>query len=74
MRAVPTAAFDSSVYRSAHDGAVHDSSITIGFTVQADGYMANIGTQSSATQGDWYWIIDNGGDATTGAITFTAEL
>ena len=74
MRVVPTAGFTSSVFRSAHNGAIHDGSITIYFTVQADGYMPNIGTQASGTQGEWYWIIDNGGDATTGAITFTAEI
>jgi hypothetical protein len=74
MRAVPTAAFDSSVFRSAHDGAIFDGSITMYFTNQANGYMANIGTQSSATQGEWYWILDQSGDATTGQITFTAEL
>jgi len=74
MRAAPTAAFDSSVFRSAHDGSVFDGTITMSFTDQANGYMANIGTQSSATQGEWYWILDQSGDATTGQITFTAEL
>lgn len=74
MRVAPTAGFTSSVFRSGHNGAIHDSSITISFTVQANGYMPNIGAQASGSQGQWYWILDNGGTAITGAITFTAEL
>ena len=74
MRAAPTVAFTSSVFRSAHDGAVHDDSITLAITAQFDGYFPMIGTQATVQQGDWYWIIDNSADASNGQITFTAEL
>ena len=78
MRATPTASFTSSAFRSAHDGAVHDSSITITFS-GADqwGVLPMISVHAASTQGEWYWILDNSGGAApggTGDINFTAEL
>jgi hypothetical protein len=74
MRAAPTAAFTSSVFLSAHNGSYHDTSITLSFVEDQFGYQPYISVQSSGTQGEWYWIGDNSGDASTGAVTFTAEL
>ena len=74
MRASPTAAFTSSAFLSAHSGTTHDSSITVHMVDDQFGYQPYISVQSSGDQGEWYWIADNGGNATTGAVTFTAEL
>jgi len=74
MRVAPTASFTSSAFLSAHNGAYHDTSITISIVEDQFGYQPYISTQSSGTQGEWYWIGNNSGDATTGAVTFTAEL
>jgi hypothetical protein len=74
MRAAPTAAFTSSAFKSSHNGASHDTSITLTIVEDQFGYQPYISVQSSGTQGEWYWIGDNSGDASTGPVTFTAEL
>jgi len=74
MRAVPTSSHTSSVFRAGHNGSIHDSTITVGFTKDRWGYMPNINPFASASQGQTYWILDNGGTTVTGDVSFSAEL
>jgi hypothetical protein len=73
MRASPTFGKEDDKYRTAHDGAVHDSSITLGAALDKWQWYI-LGASISVTQGEWYWIFDNGGTAANAPLTFTAEM
>ena len=75
MRTSPTVRVQNDKYRVAHDGSIHDSSVGLSFNIDKWGYMVQVGSDlSTITQGETYWILNNGGTAANARVQFTAEL
>jgi hypothetical protein len=74
MRATPVITTNSSSYwRAAHNGTVHDTTITMGFTTNGTDMWFPSMTMDSGSQGQTYWALWLG-TGTKPVIYFDAEL
>ena len=73
MRAAPSMSFTSSAWRVAHNGSIHDTTVTLSLGTESNhSWQINVSVMISGSQGQVYWIL--AAAATTAYIEADAEL